>query len=218
MIEKNRDETGHPPGITYRKDFGAWWPLYDHAPEKCIQFVRHGLPAVERVTHYCTKMRDCVQAGGHAGFWPLALSAHFEHVHTFEPERALFDCMTRNCAAANVTMYRHGLGSKCGPASFKSHVSAGSWRVDPDGEHQINLLTVDVLKLKQLDALLLDIEGYEVEALAGAADTIERCRPVILCELLPRSHAAIDAWLRDHDYKQVERYGRDGIYTYRGKK
>lgn len=207
-----------PPGISFRKDFGAWWPLYDHAPEKCIQFVRHGLPAVARVAHYCAKMRECVQAGGHAGFWPLALSERFEHVHTFEPERRLFDCMTRNCTAKNVTMYRHGLGASSGTAAFKSHVSAGSWRVDPDGEHQITLLTIDALKLAHCDAILLDIEGYEVEALRGADDTIDRCRPVILCELLPRSAAAIDGWLSSRGYEQRERYGRDGIYTFKGGK
>jgi FkbM family methyltransferase len=206
-----------PKGIRYREDLGAWWPDYDHAPVKCMQFVRAGLPAVDRVAHYCHKMRVAVQAGGHAGFWPIALAAKFGHVHTFEPERALFDCMVRNCTAPNVTMYRHGLGATCGTVSFRSHVSAGSWRVDPVGEHKITLLTVDTLKLEALDALCLDIEGYEVEALAGAAETIQRCRPVILCELLPRSADQIAAWLAGAGYVQRERYGRDGIYTFRGR-
>lgn len=31
--------------------------------------------------------------------------------------------------------------------------------------------------------ILLDIEGYEVKALRGAAQTIARCRPVIICEV-----------------------------------
>lgn len=205
-----------PPGISYRADLGAWWPDYDHAPVKCMQFVRHGLPAVDRVAHYCGKMRVAVQAGGHAGFWPMALARHFAHVHTFEPERALFDCMVRNCTAPNVTMYRHGLGAQCGTVAFKSHISAGSWRVDPEGTHRITLLTVDTLKLDTLDALCLDIEGYEVEALAGAAETILRCRPVILCELLPRSKDAIVAWLDEAGYVMRERFGRDGIFTFKG--
>lgn len=211
-----------PPGISFRRDLGVpggvWWPDYDHAPVKCMQFVQHGLPAVDRVAHFCPKMRVAVQAGGHAGFWAMALAAKFGHVHTFEPERALFDCMTRNCTATNVTFYRHGLGSSCGSVSFKSHVSAGSWRVDQAGEHRITLLTVDTLKLEALDALCLDIEGYEVEALAGAAETILRCRPVILCELLPRSKAAIETWLDEAGYVLRERYGRDGIFTFRGKR
>lgn len=206
-----------PAGIRYRDDLKAWWPDYDHAPVRCMEFVKHGLPAIDVVLKYCRHRRECVQAGGHAGFWPLALSAHFEHVHTFEPERRLFDCMTLNCGSKNVTMYRHGLGAAPGTVNFRSHVSAGSWRVDPTGEHSITLLAVDALNLKHCDALLLDIEGYEVEALRGALATIERCRPVILCEMLPRSRVEIDDWLRGRGYGVAERFGRDAIYTYRGK-
>lgn len=206
-----------PEGIRYRHELKAWWPDYDHAPVKCMEFVRHGLPAVDVVVKHCRHLRECVQAGGHAGFWPLTLSAHFEHVHTFEPERRLFDCMTRNCGAKNVTMYRHGLGAAAGTAQFRSHVSAGSWRVDPAGDHTITLLTIDALNLESCDAILLDIEGYEVEALRGAVATIGRTRPVILVEMLPRSRDAIDDWLRGQNYRQADRYGRDAVYTYRGK-
>lgn len=221
VTEDPVDPPPPPAGITFRRDIGipegVWWPDYDHAPAKCMEFVQHGLPAVDRVAHYCGRMRECVQAGGHAGFWPMALAAKFEHVHTFEPERALFDCMARNCTAANVTMYRHGLGSLAGTVKFRSHVSAGSWRVDDEGDHLITLLTIDQLNLTRCDAILLDIEGYEVQALAGATATIERCRPVILVELLPRSKDAIDECLRRRGYVQRERFGRDGIYTFRGK-
>lgn len=205
-----------PAGISYRKDLKAWWPEYDHDPVKCMQFVRHGLPAVDLVLKRCGKLRECVQAGGHAGFWPLTLAAHFEHVHTFEPERHLFDCMVRNCGAKNVTMYRHALGSAAGTAKMRSHVSAGSWRIDPDGLHPVTLLTVDALELKKCDAILLAIEGYEVEALRGALQTIERSRPVILCEMLPRSRFEIEYWMGEHAYQQVERFGRDAVFTYLG--
>jgi FkbM family methyltransferase len=206
-----------PEGISYRDDLKAWWPIYDHAPVKCMQFVQHGLPAVDVVAKLCRRRRECVQAGGHAGFWPKALATRFEQVHTFEPERALFECMRRNCEAPNVTMYQQGLGAANGTARFRSHVSAGSWRVDPDGDHSITLLTIDSLNLKHCDAILLDIEGYEVAALDGARETVERCRPVILCELLPRSKEAIEQWLWRAGYWKASRFGRDGIYIYTGK-
>lgn len=206
-----------PEGIRYREDLKAWWPDYDHDPVKCMQFVQHGLPAVDKVALHCRRRRVAVQAGGHAGFWPKRLAELFGHVHTFEPERKLFDCMTRNCRASNVSMFRSGLGSECGAAQFKSHVSAGSWRVDPAGEHLISMLTIDSLKLEHFDALLLDIEGYEPQALQGGAATIARCKPVILCELLPRSKDQIEKWLAGAGYGLVERFGRDGMFTFGGK-
>lgn len=204
-------------GISYREDLQAWWPLYDHAPVKCMQFVQNGLPAIDVALKYCKQRRVCVQAGGHAGFWPKKLAEHFDHVHTFEPERALFECLKRNCTAPNVTAHANGLGPRTGLFSFKSHISAGSWRIDPAGDHQVMLYTIDSLDIKNCDAILLDIEGFEVEALHGAVATIIRCSPTILVELLPRSKDGIERFLYNMGYGQVARYGRDGIWTLGGK-
>jgi FkbM family methyltransferase len=200
-------------GFRWRDDLKAWWPDYDHDPVRCMQFVRHGLPAIDAAVRYCRGWHLAVQAGGHAGFWPKRLAELFLHVYTFEPEPILFECLRRNCQAPNVAAFKFGLGAAAGRVPFKSHVSAGSWRVDPAGESLVTLMTVDALALDHCDAIFLDIEGYEVEALRGAEQTIERFRPVILCELLPRSKDSIDKWLQAHGYRLVERYGRDGIYT-----
>lgn len=201
-------------GYRWRDDLKAWWPNYDHDPVRCMQFVQHGLKAIDAALPYLAGRHLCVQAGGHAGFWPKRLAEIFEAVYTFEPEPLLFECLRRNCTAPNVAPFRLGLGSQPGQVAFKSHVSAGSWRVDPAGEHRITLATVDGLALDRLDALFLDIEGYEVEALRGAQQTIERDRPLILCELLPRSADDIERWLKKHGYRQVVRYGRDGVYQW----
>lgn len=201
------------PGIYYRDDIKAWWPRYDHKPEKCFEFVTHGMGAIDVANRWLRRRRACVQAGGHAGYWPKKLAGIFDHVYTFEPEAALFACLERNCQAQNVTAYQCGLGSNYGRVRFRSHVSAGSWRVDPEGDHEIELRPIDSLHLEHCDALFLDIEGYEVEALWGAVQTIKVCRPLILVELLPRSAALIEKHLLGLNYRQVARYGRDGIYV-----
>lgn len=199
-------------GIYWRSDIKAWWPRYDHKPEKCFEFVAHGLGAIDAAMRWQQRRRACIQAGGHAGYWPKKLAELFDHVYTFEPEPALFACLERNCAAQNVTAYAVGLGSNYGRAKMRSHVSAGSWRVDPDGDHDIELWPIDSLHLDHCDAIFLDIEGYEVEALWGATQTVRVCRPLILVELLPRSAPAIEDHMKHLNYRQVARFGRDGIY------
>lgn len=201
-------------GFRYRDDLKAWWPDYDHDPVRCMQFVRHGLGAIDAALPFIRRRGICVQAGGHAGFWAKRLAEEFHTVYTFEPEPLLFQCLLRNCTAPNVVSYEMGLGAVTRTARFKSHVSAGSWRVDDAGEHLIALTTVDSLHISRLDALFLDIEGYEVQALKGAEDTLRRSGwPPILCELLPRAVDAIEAWMAENGYTRAARYGRDGIFT-----
>lgn len=202
-------------GIYWRTDINAWWPRYDHKPVKCFEFVTNGLGAIRVAQRFLKKTVACVQAGGHAGYWPKSLAEIFDYVYTFEPEPLLFECMQRNCCAKvpNVTAYPYALGAEYGRAKLKSHVSAGSWRIDPAGETEVEVWAIDALHLPHCDAIFLDVEGYEVEALKGAAETIKRCRPLILAELLPRSAAAIEEHLARLQYKQVARFGRDGIFT-----
>lgn len=203
-------------GFRYREELKAWWPDYDHNPVRCKQFVDDGLAAIDvAVSQIRGPLRTCVQAGGHAGFWPKRLAELFRDVWTFEPEPLLFQCLELNCRAENVHAFRCGLGAKPGTAPFLPHVSAGSWRVDPKGTTSIPITTVDGFALRDVDAIFLDIEGYEVQALEGAAETVRRWHPLILCELLPRSADAIRAWLAAHDYQEVARFGRDGIFNWR---
>lgn len=200
--------------IYFRRDINAWWPRYDHNPVKCFEFVTHGLGAIRVARRFLKRSRACVQAGGHAGYWPKHLAEFFGHVHTFEPEPALYECMVRNCRdVPNLTTYPQALGDRHGAARLKSHVSAGSWRIDPAGELGVEVRTIDGLHLEHCDAIFLDIEGFEAVALQGALETIKRCQPLILCELLPRSADAIEEALARLQYKQVARFGRDGIYT-----
>jgi len=200
--------------LYWRADIEAWWPRYDHKPEKCFEFVTNGLGAIGVARRFLKRARACVQAGGHAGYWPRHLAEIFGHVYTFEPEPVLFECMYRNCRGVqNMTAYPHALGATHGTALLKSHVSAGSWRIDPAGELDVEVVPIDGLHLPYCDAIFLDVEGYEVEALKGAQQTIKRCRPLILVELLPRSAEAIEAHLDSLNYRQVARFGRDGIYV-----
>ena len=64
------------------------------------------------------------------------------------------------------------------------------------------------LGFNRLDALLIDVEGFEERALRGAAAALGRFRPMVLVELWPpvmrkqgtTVEAAVDL-LRQHDYR-----------------
>jgi FkbM family methyltransferase len=200
--------------ISYRTDFECWWPDYDHKPEKCFQFVQHGLKDMDRAVVRCKGQALAVQAGGHAGLWPKRLANSFERVVTFEPEPALFQCLQRNCEHyPQVEAYQKAVGAFAGWVKLRPSVSAGSWRVDNAGTFPCEQVTIDSLDLPACDALFLDVEGYEVEALKGADQTIDKYRPVIQVEQLPRAAEAIKRHLGKAGYRLVERVHYDCIYV-----
>jgi hypothetical protein len=64
------------------------------------------------------------------------------------------------------------------------------------------MVTVDSLNLSRLDFYKLDIDGGEMQALSGAEETINRCRPIVYCEAdKPHMYPDLIPWLHAHDYR-----------------
>ena len=46
--------------------------------------------------------------------------------------------------------------------------------------------TIDSYNFEEVDAIKIDVEGSELLVMQGAKDTIERCRPSIQVEIVPK--------------------------------
>lgn len=211
--------------LTIRDDFGGLaWPNYDHKPEACYARVMSHLKDMDVALPFCRERRVCIQAGGHAGLWPGRLAEYFSRVYTFEAEPILFQCLCLNTAhRSNIYPYARALGEFPGTVKLRPHVSAGSWRVDPDGTHPVEQVTIDDVMERssypdhknQVDAIFLDVEGYEAKVLRGAVKTIERCRPVVMVEELPRHADELRCTLKDLHYREVARVHSDHVWISR---
>jgi FkbM family methyltransferase len=65
---------------------------------------------------------------------------------------------------------------------------------------KVRQIMIDGLGLERLDLLKLDVEGMEAEALAGARDTIDRCKPILFVETIKSDQVAISETLRKAGY------------------
>lgn len=208
--------------IHWRKRWGLHWPNYDAAPERTYVYVRKHLGDVDMTIAACEHRRVCIQAGGHVGLWPLKLAEYFDQVLTFEPDPALFECLRRNTASAhNIACFPFALGPSCGYTRMRPHAKAGSWTVDPvHGSVEVEVVALDwwlpANGWKHCDAVVLDIEGFEVEALKGAAGLIEAHSPAIHVEELGPHRAASAAHMESIGYVERARAGRDALYMRRG--
>jgi FkbM family methyltransferase len=66
---------------------------------------------------------------------------------------------------------------------------------------EVRAISIDSLELQRLDLLKIDVERMEIEVLQGAAQTIERFRPIIIVESLKVPETAITAILEAYGYK-----------------
>lgn len=162
----------------------------------------------------------CVQAGGHIGIYPFALSENFSRVYTFEPDADNFGCLVRNCTRQHIYATRGVLGDKRGCVGMDKHKSSGGHTVD--GAGYCPLYRIDDLGLDACDLIYLDVEGYEMHALRGAMETIAAFKPMIVAEENKKSvwHGFelgdLEKLLAPIGYQIIRRSGEDLVFQCKG--
>lgn len=149
-----------------------------------------------------------VQAGGCLGLWPKILAYSFEWVYTFEPQAQAFFFLSLNCSEKNIIKMQMALGAENKSVIARMTNTPGRCKVVPDGF--VPMITLDTLNLSACDALLLDTEGYEFDILQGGIKTINKFRPIILCEDWEDEN--IKNFMNQNNYEFIIKVDKDNIY------
>jgi FkbM family methyltransferase len=193
---------------------GLWWPddTRDSQTRHALKHVRSLEFAISR----CRQRRTVVQAGGNVGLWPRRLAQSFRRVITFEPDAVSLECLRRNVPAV-VESVDAALGAQPGIISLQRE-SLGSHHISHEGA-SVQQVTLDSYAFTDVDLLQLDVEGYELQALLGAAETLDRCRPIVQIELRDfgarygASDDAVRGLLSTFGYQQVSAQpGNDFVF------
>jgi len=161
-----------------------------------------------------------VQAGGNCGMQVVKFAEFFETVYTFEPDPINFFCLVNNLPYDNVIKFQCCLGDDhkmISMSPLKDEI--GGFFVN-ENRGNIPTLRIDDLNLTSCDFIQLDVEGYQLFALNGAINTIQKFKPVISIELdwVERynfSHRDIINFLTNLGYEKVDSYTSDHIYVYK---
>ena len=197
-----REDTvdGIGPWRWIKIDNGAWdGPKMDWETSHKETYKRH----VER-------WGVVVQAGGCQGMYPRLFSEMFQRVYTFEPDPLSFFMLAVNCQRDGIVKMQAALGAENKLISVvRNDPSNVGMNTITENHSLIPMLTLDTLNLDACDFIQFDLEGYEINALKGAAKTIEKYKPVISCE---RGNDEILDFLKQFGYSVVDHTVADTIY------
>lgn len=157
-----------------------------------------------------------VDVGANCGMYSYALSQIMPKVYSFEINPAL----TVDLEAYNnpkIEIIRGGLSSRAAhlmlhvPISSKGFAMSGWGTLDPvnlpPGVATIQQIEVQVKPLDEfafadVSFVKIDVEGHELEVLAGARETITRCRPTVLIEVKDANSSSVDSYFAAAQYQK----------------
>lgn len=135
-----------------------------------------------------------IEAGANIGAHTVLLSnlvGEGGQIVAYEPQRIVFQTLCANLAlnqCLNVDARQQGLGAQAGEMTLPiadprviNNFGGLSLLASGSGE-KVAIATIDSLKLSRCHLIKIDVEGMEIDVLAGAQNTIQRCRPILYLE------------------------------------
>ena len=216
MIEQELSGWHLPSDDQYFSTFAAGPP-----PKRNGFYREHLVEALK----YVRVWEVAIDVGSHVGFWTVDLAQQFTTVYAFEPAEVTFECLLKNTEEYdNVRAFNLAVGDKPGKCAIQNDKqrpgNSGSNYIKP-GSGEITIVTLDEFGFEACDFLKIDVEGYELRALEGAAKLIKKHRPVISMEctdrkFLPRygiPEGEAQRWLLKRGYREAWAKSPDKVFV-----
>lgn len=148
--------------------------------------------------------------GNHAIFFSAVAGLNGTAI---EPVELNYERLIRNVKLnrleKNIEILCHAVGEfdTDGEYVSPSNNNLGMCYVIPKNGGNIKIKKIDSLRLKDFHILKVDVEGFEIDVLRGAINSIKKYRPVIICEAADaRKFTHICKFLEGLRYKPSRRY------------
>ncbi len=175
-------------------------------------------PELRRLADYLPTDRTAVDIGTWWGPWTAAFAAQCPRVHSFEPQPQLA-AKLRRWVPNHVTVHEAAVSDEPGqavlhrPDALPGTDGLATLRATTEGPSQdvgddtveVETVTIDSCHLTDVGLIKIDVEGFELQALRGAEQTIARDRPALMIEIeqrhLDQPINTVFDWLLDREYE-----------------
>lgn len=138
---------------------------------------------LNRSLEFVTTWEMAIDIGAHVGLWSKLLVQKFRRVVAFEPMSPMRACLEKNVISDRIQVVPIALGNRHGAVSFTyDETHTGSTHIDLAATGFIPLGKLDDFEFTNVGYIKLDCEGFEQDALEGAASTLTRNKPIVIVE------------------------------------
>lgn len=183
--------------------------------------------------------RVFVDAGANLGAFTMGLAPHVDGwIHAFEPQPIICNMLAGTVALSqrtNIRVHNVCLGDRdyrieVPQFIYSSSLNFGSIEFGPEQIENLNqnrtkdaervefvpMRPLDWYGFQRIDVLKIDVQRMEIPLLAGAAETLERCRPVIFIEWIDNDPGTLIRTLASYGYVVKSDHQDDWLCMYEG--
>jgi FkbM family methyltransferase len=142
------------------------------------------------------------------------MEPYAKKIIAFEPDATHFECLQRNCTI-NCTPRMEAVGSELKQVSLTEDDFTQAKRIDKEGK--IKMTTLDHLDYQDIDLIKIDVEGYEMEVLKGAVQTLASVQYLMIelnnaTKKYGSSNLEIEGYINSLGYKLLINHWPDKVF------
>ena len=211
--------------MTIEKINGFWVPSNDvHIEDwkKNKDFTQS--KCLEKFINYCEnkslKFNHVLDIGAWVGTWTMKINSFCGRVIAFEPDPLHYECLVKN-VPDNVETHQLAVGNDSKMISLSQDDFTQAKRVL--GAGTIPMVTIDSLNLDDVDLIKIDVEGYEMEVLKGAENTLKNVDYLMIelnnnAKKYGSSNLEIEKHLRKSGYEILIKAWPDVVWRKKGER
>jgi FkbM family methyltransferase len=132
--------------------------------------------------------------GAHMGYYSLYMLPLVEAVYAFEPDPRAREWLTKNLSPyPSASIVPVAVGARSGRATYVLSPDPETSHLSSDCVSDGNVIEVDVVTVDEfvtrfdlrVTAIKIDVEGFDIDVVAGALQTIRKQAPLVLTEAKP---------------------------------
>ena len=120
------------------------------------------------------KFNTVLDIGAWCGTWSAEFAPYCKKIYAIEPDQTHFECLLKNLSSFdNIELLDYAVGDTETRVALTDDDFTQARRIYSIGN--ILMKTVDSFKFEDVDLIKIDVEGFEMNVLRGAKDTLKDC-------------------------------------------